>query len=366
MFRADASLEIGTGHVMRCLTLADELRHQGHQCCFICRDHEGHLGELIVRKGYELHLLSGSGLAQEPPTEAMDNPHAGWLGVSWHQDAEQTREVLSAMEADWLVVDHYALDADWERCVAESVDRILVIDDLADRQHECSMLLDQNLGRVASDYDQRVPTDCVRLIGPRYALLRPEFASLRERSLVRREHPEMKRILVSLGGVDRDNVTGRVLDALADAARPRDTELDIIMGASAPYLAEVRAQAAEMPFSATVQVNVSDMAERMCLADVSIGAAGGTSWERCCLGLPAVLVVLADNQVSGAAALERAGAALVISEPEALKAELPSVLARMSDPATLQAMSHAAAEVTAGEGASMVADSMVTIAGSAQ
>lgn len=366
MFRADASLEIGTGHVMRCLTLADELKRQGHQCVFICREHEGHLGELVASKGYELYLLAGPHNAEEQPTAEMNHAHVGWLGVPWQRDAEQTLELLPAMEADWLVVDHYALDARWVRHVAAAVGRILVIDDLADRNHECSLLLDQNLGRVASDYDQRVPADCVRLIGPQYALLRPEFARLRGRSLARREHPGMKRILVSLGGVDRNNVTGRVLGALAEAPLPADTELDIVMGASAPNLAEVRAQATEMPFRASVQVNVSDMAERMCLADVSIGAAGGTSWERCCLGLPAVLVVLADNQVPGAAALERAGAALVIGEPEALEAELPSALARMSDPATLQAMSHAAAEVTAGEGASIVVHSMVTIAGGAQ
>ncbi|MFO7528383.1 MAG: UDP-2,4-diacetamido-2,4,6-trideoxy-beta-L-altropyranose hydrolase [Marinobacter sp.] len=365
-FRVDASIEIGTGHVMRCLTLADEFKRQGHQCIFICREHEGHLGELIARKGYELYLLAGSRYAEEKPTAEMNKAHVGWLGVPWQRDAEQTFEVLSAMEADWLVVDHYALDARWERHVAAAVGRVLVIDDLADRNHECSLLLDQNLGRAASDYDQRVPADCVRMIGPQHALLRPEFASLRERSLGRREHPGMKRILVSLGGVDRNNVTGRVLDALVEAPLPAGTELDIIMGASAPNLAKVRAQAAEMPFRATVQVNVSDMAERMCLADVSIGAAGGTSWERCCLGLPAVLVVLADNQVSGAAALERAGAALVISEPEALQAELPSALARMSDAATLRNMSHAAAEVTTGEGASIVVESMVTITGGAQ
>ncbi|MCG7199149.1 UDP-2,4-diacetamido-2,4,6-trideoxy-beta-L-altropyranose hydrolase [Marinobacter pelagius] len=366
VFRADASVEIGTGHMMRCLTLADELRHQGHQCCFICRDHEGHLGELIVRKGYELHLLPGSRRAGDQPEEAANNPHAAWLGVSWQQDAEQTLEVLSAMEADWQVVDHYALDADWERCVAESVDRILVIDDLADRDHECSVLLDQNLGRVASDYDQRVSADCLRLIGPTFSLLRPEFARLRGQSLERRQDPEVRRILVSLGGVDRDNVTGRVLDALKETSLPPETELDIIMGASAPHLAEVQVQAAEMPFRATVQVNVSDMAERMCLADLSIGAAGGTSWERCCLGLPALLVVLADNQVSGAAALERAGAARVIAGPDSLQAELPSALAGMSEPATLMRMSHAAAQVTAGEGARLVVDSMVTIAGGGQ
>lgn len=312
VFRADASIQIGTGHVMRCLTLADELTRQGHQCQFICREHKGHLGDLIASKGYEVHLLPCARGTEQQPAVITDNAHADWLGATWQQDADQALEVLPSQETDWLVVDHYALDARWERQVAKAVDRIMVIDDLADRHHECSLLLDQNLGRAESDYDQLVPKDCVRLIGPEYALLRPEFAQLRELSLQRRKQPELKRILISLGGVDQTNATGHVLGALAKTPLPVDTDLDIIMGASAPYLEEVRQQAEELPFKATVNVNVNDMAERMCLADLSIGAAGSTSWERCCLGLPSIIVILAGNQRLIGEALEREQCTLLI------------------------------------------------------
>ncbi|WP_309045385.1 UDP-2,4-diacetamido-2,4,6-trideoxy-beta-L-altropyranose hydrolase [Marinobacter sediminicola] len=365
-FRADASVQIGTGHLMRCLTLADELTRQGHECQFICREHRGHLGELIASKGYELTLLPVASSAVRELSVKDTNTYADWLGAPWQEDAAQTVEALAPLKADWLVVDHYALNARWEQQLAKVVGQIMVIDDLADRNHECAVLLDQNLGRKPSDYDGRVPEDCQRLIGSEYALLRPEFAAQRECSLKRRAQPELKRILISLGGVDRTNVTGQVLEALAATELPKDTHLDIVMGAAAPYLEEVRQQAARLPFKTTVSVNVSDMAERMSLADLSIGAAGGTSWERCCLGLPAVLVVQAENQFAGARALEASGAALTITDPKTVQAALPSELAKAGELDCLQRMSNAAAGITDGKGAAGVVQSMVSFTGRAQ
>jgi UDP-2,4-diacetamido-2,4,6-trideoxy-beta-L-altropyranose hydrolase len=283
--------------------------------------------------------------------------------VPWQEDARQTLDALKAWKPDWLVVDHYALDAKWERALADAAGKIMVIDDLANRPHECELLLDQNLGRVASDYDGLLPAECQRLIGPRYALLRPEFAALREQSLSRRSNPELKRILISLGGVDRTNVTGRVLEALSESALPRSTELDIIMGAAAPYLDDVRQQTARLPFKATVSVNVKDMAQRMCLADLAIGAAGSTSWERCCLGLPAILMVLAENQVPGAKALEAAGAAKMIGVPALVATMLPSIFAALSNTTWLIRMSKAAANITDGQGVFSVVSIMRTTEG---
>ncbi|RBW48264.1 UDP-2,4-diacetamido-2,4,6-trideoxy-beta-L-altropyranose hydrolase [Marinobacter sp. F3R11] len=363
VFRADASVQIGTGHLMRCLTLADELTRQGHECRFICREHKGHLGELISKKGYELTLLPITSGTERELSGKDTNTYADWLSVPWLEDAEQTGAVLEPLKADWLVVDHYALDARWEQQVTKAVGRIMVIDDLADRNHECALLLDQNLGRKPSDYDGLVPEGCQRLIGPEYALLRPEFSELRERSLKRRAQLELKRILISLGGVDRTNVTGQVLLALATTALPKDTHLDIIMGAAAPYLDDVRRHAAQLPFKATVNVNVSDMAERMSLADLSIGAAGGTSWERCCLGLPAVLVIQAENQVPGASALAAAGAALTITDPKAAQTALPLELSKIGELGCLERMSLAAAGITDGKGAPSVVQIMQLLVG---
>ncbi len=349
-FRADASIHIGTGHVMRCLTLADELTRQGHECRFVCREHEGHHGDLITSKGYGLTLLPSRSDNDLHTTDSGSDNYALWLGVPWQEDARQTLDALTPWQPDWLVVDHYALDVDWERALANAVGSIMVIDDLANRCHECALLLDQNLGRVTSDYDGLLPEDCQRLIGPGYALLRPEFASLRGQSLNRRQQPELKRILISLGGVDRTNVTGQVLDALSESALPASTELDIIMGAAAPYLDEVRQQAARMPFQAAVNVNVEDMAERMCLADLSIGAAGGTSWERCCLGLPAIVLVLADNQKRSAESMSKHGVAVIVEIVD----KIGSTFTWFEDEGRvlrdLSSMSYAAKELVDGAG----------------
>tara|TARA_R110002111_G_scaffold145581_1_gene212060 strand:- start:13187 stop:14290 length:1104 start_codon:yes stop_codon:yes gene_type:complete len=351
-FRADASVQIGTGHVMRCLTLAEALRNHGHQCAFICRDHPGHLAELIAQKGFEVHLLRESGLSELNAEDDTTLAHAEWLGASWQQDAEQTLNVLSGASTDWLVIDHYALDARWESQVAAIANKVMVIDDIADRQHECDLLLDQNLGRMFEDYNGLVPEACTRLIGPRYALLRSEFGKIRERSLEHRQNPRLRRILITLGGVDQDNVTGQVLDALALSQLPPETELDIVMGAAAPGLEAVRQQSETLPFKATVSVNVSDMAERMCLADLCIGAAGSTSWERCCLGLPSVIVVLAENQRGIGQALEQSGAAYLVGR-EGLLESLGRLLNELvSTGGALVSLSSHAKTICDGQGSS--------------
>jgi len=287
--------------------------------------------------------------------------YSDWLGVTWQKDAEQTVEKLTSLKPNWLIVDHYALDSNWHKEVRPLVDRIMVIDDLANRSHDCAMLLDQNLGRVLSDYEGLSSPNCTKLIGPVFALLRPEFPASRQRSLLRRRSAGLSRILVSLGGADQANVTSQVLRVLAMSSLPDATELDIVMGASAPSLKEVCDLAARLPFKATVSTDVADMAERMCQADLSIGAAGGTSWERCCLGLPVVLVTLAENQLSGARALEAAGAAVSVGWPEALSKELPLAIAKVKEPEALQRMSRAAAGVTEGDGVSKVFAAMMEI-----
>jgi len=357
-FRADASVQIGTGHVMRCLTLADELTRQGHECRFVCRDHEGHLGDLITSKGYGLTLLPARSDTDLNTTGSGYDNYALWLGVPWQKDARQTLDALTPWKPDWLVVDHYALDAEWECALANVAGSIMVIDDLANRPHECALLLDQNLGRVESDYNALLPEDCLRLIGPGYALLRPEFAELRERSLKRRQHPELKRILISLGGVDRTNVTRGVLDALSESALPASTELDIIMGTAAPYLDEVRHQAAGLPFKATVSVNVTDMAERMCLADLSIGAVGSTSWERCCLGLPAILMVLAENQKSAAEALQRSGAVIITDSGVGVRTELERLMSPDRYENRLTRMIQRSSDMVQGDGCTRVVNEL--------
>ena len=225
-------------------------------------------------------------------------------------DAGQTRAVLAEVRLNWLVVDHYALDARWERTLRSNCDRLMVIDDLADRPHVCDLLLDQSFGHGTADYGGLVPQSCVVLLGPRYALLSDEFAKLRDYSLQRRAEPEIKALLIAMGGVDRSNATGRVLDALRESQLATDIVVKVVMGPSAPWLNEVRAASAHMPCRTDVLRGVQDMAQLMADSDIAIGAAGGTSWERCCLGLPTILLVLARNQDRVARALSASGAAI--------------------------------------------------------
>jgi UDP-2,4-diacetamido-2,4,6-trideoxy-beta-L-altropyranose hydrolase len=312
VFRVDASLQIGTGHVMRCLTLADALRAQGAECHFICGEHAGNLIKQIRARSYVAHLLP-AGAHSLAWQELPDQPaHAGWLGCSQDQDVAACAPILAELHPDWLVVDHYALDARWEAALQPHYHKLMVIDDLADRSHQCDLLLDQNFGRTDEDYRLRVPAACTLLCGSNFALLRPEFTELRAYSLQRRKKPQLKHLLISMGGVDKDNATARVLTALESSDLPADCRISVVMGATAPWLAEVRRQAAHMRWPVEVRVNVADMAQLMADSDLAIGAAGATSWERCCLGLPSIMLVLADNQRFIAGRLHEVGAATLL------------------------------------------------------
>lgn len=296
---------------MRCLTLATELQQQGHDCRFICRKHPGDLAEFIAGKGFAVDLLP----PPAPDTDTSDlswNAHAAWLGVSWQLDAEQTQSLLQYQPVDWLVVDHYALDANWEQQLSAVTGQIMVIDDLADRPHHCSLLLDQTYRRSTEDYQPLTPSNCELLCGSQFALLRPEFGQWRDYSLKRRQQPLLKQLLLNMGGVDKDNITGQVLDALRESELPNDCRIAVVMGATAPCLDQVKEQAETLPWKTEVNVGVNNMAQLMAESDLAIGAAGATSWERCCLGLPSIMVVLAENQTQIAKMLQHAGAATVL------------------------------------------------------
>jgi UDP-2,4-diacetamido-2,4,6-trideoxy-beta-L-altropyranose hydrolase len=345
VFRADASTDIGTGHVMRCLTLARALAERGTRCDFICRAHAGHLIDFVREQGFVVHVLP---LVASPNALADGTAHAPWLGASQAQDAQACEPVLSALQPDWLVVDHYALDARWEQTLVHAYGHLMVIDDLADRPHVAAVLLDQTLGRDPADYQAHVPSDCTLLCGSPYALLRPEFAALRSVSLQRRSPPTLRQLLINMGGVDKDNATGRVLQALAGCALPTDCRVVVVMGPHAPHTARVQAQAPTLPWPTQVLGGVSHMAQLMADSDLAIGAAGATAWERCCLGLPSLMLVLADNQRGLAQALAKAGAAQVIE---------PADLPRM-DWSALLTMDRKAAALVDGEGVGRVVRTM--------
>ena len=316
VFRVDASLQIGNGHVMRCLTLADVLKKQGVHCSFICRFHDGNMITAIQQKGYTVFILPIKEVIKTKVLSTGDD-YLDWLGVEVSTDAEDTMKIVQSTESriDWIIVDHYALGTQWEKALRPHCKMIMVIDDLANRAHDCDLLLDQTFGRLPKDYENLTSTNCVCLAGSQYALLRPEFSQMREYSLARREQPKLEQLLITLGGVDKDNVVSEVLENLKYSDLPKTCYIVIVMGSNAPWLKEVKNKSKTMDWKTDVLVDVDNMAKLMADSDLCIGAAGGTTWERCCLGLPTLLLKLAENQEKIIKELSKSESVLPLKSP---------------------------------------------------
>jgi UDP-2,4-diacetamido-2,4,6-trideoxy-beta-L-altropyranose hydrolase len=273
VFRCDASAALGGGHVSRCLTLAQALRDHGWSCAFAVSA-ETTAAVPRLRRAADAILTLDVAAADEPRRMAD-----GFGG-----------------EADLLVVDHYARDVAFETACRRWTRRILVIDDLADRRHDADLLLDQTLDRSPSDYAALVPPHCRVLAGSEYALLHPAFAANRPAALSRREGcVAPRRILVAFGATDPGNATCLALRAIG--ASRLALEVDVILGAGAPHLEAVQAELTTMPHPTRLHIDVeAETVAALMTADLAIGAGGTTSWERCCLGLPTVVLQTAANQ----------------------------------------------------------------------
>lgn len=291
VIRVDASCVIGSGHVMRCLTLAQELQNRGCEIVFISREHPGNLIHHIEENSFDVIRLPA------PPQGRIENitdaDYLGWLNVSQEQDANDALRSLIDQTYDWLIVDHYSLDALWEEMMRSKVKKIMVIDDLANRKHNCDLLLDQNYCiDVEKRYQNLVPNVCTCLIGPNYALLQPEYAQLKR--ILPFSHGEVHRVLVFFGGSDLTDETSKVLIALSSAELAHLT-VDIVIGGNYPNPKNIAIMIAERPGTILHQ-NLSSLAGLMARADLFIGAGGATTWERMCLGLPSLVVSVAENQ----------------------------------------------------------------------
>ncbi|MCL6601298.1 MAG: UDP-2,4-diacetamido-2,4,6-trideoxy-beta-L-altropyranose hydrolase [Paenibacillus sp.] len=283
IFRVDSSYEMGTGHVMRCLTLANELKKEKAKVSFICRELPGNLANYIRDKGYHVFLL---------PFQS-DRTYASWLQVDWETDAMETAQILiKCSPVDWLIIDHYGIDYRWEKLIEENVMKIVVIDDLADRPHQCSIVLDQNSSHAEDRYQGLVPKSCVKLMGTSYAILRPEFRTFRKQ-LAERDG-SINRILVFFGGTDPTNETLKALQALNNFQFSY-LHIDVVVGEMNTNKDVIEQMCNTMP-NVFFHCQIDYMAELMWKADFSIGAGGSSTWERCYLGLPSLSIVTADNQ----------------------------------------------------------------------
>ena len=332
---------------MRCLSLARALADDGANVFFLLRRHAAGLTHLIEGEGHSVQMLSDPEGRPDAPA-ADGTAHALWLPTTWQKDAEQTSEAIDRIgPVDWLIVDHYALDARWERMQRKRVSRILAIDDLADRDHDCDILLDQNLVlNMERRYRGRLPSTCQSLLGPAYALLRPEFARQRE-SLVRRSG-KASRILVCYGGSDPGNETARALSAIKSLSLPW-LAVDVVIGLSNPHANSISGLCREMPL-AELHRGADNMAELMMRADLAIGAGGVMSWERCCLALPTIAVDIADNQTGALTALARCGAVAYLGSASSVTVDqiAGTLQSMLDDPARTRAMGEAAGRLSTG------------------
>lgn len=337
---------------MRCLTLADELRTGGADILFISRQLDGNLGEMVTCRRHRLRMLP------QPPGPIFGRggaDHACWLGVDWKVDAAQTLEVLHAEQmVSWLVVDSYSLDVRWELMIRPAVERVMVIDDLADRHHDADLLLDQNLYRdLATRYEGLLSPGCRTLLGPRYALLRPEFPE--SRKSLRKRDGSVARILVFFGGSDRTNETLKALKGIQLLSRP-DIAVDVVLGINHQHRRDVETFASSLA-QTICHYNVNNMAELIARADLFLGAAGTTTWERCCLGLPSLVITVAQNQVqatrdlAGAGLLSFVGESRLVSHTDVTDA----VCAAIGNPLLLKTFSDASFELVDGLGATRCA-----------
>jgi UDP-2,4-diacetamido-2,4,6-trideoxy-beta-L-altropyranose hydrolase len=337
VFRADSSRDIGSGHVMRCLALADPLTADGGHCVFLCRPAPGDLTDEIERRGHAVIRLPPMG--EQAPLFESD-------------DARASGSALAHVAVDWLVVDHYRLGVDWERVVSPCAHNLLAIDDIG-RDHECSLLLDQNFPNPMHDRYRRAQPDTKLLLGPQYALLRGEFAVSRATALQRRSGA-LRRILVTMGGSDPGNSTAKALAAL-QAVWLDGWHVDVVIGTGNPHRESVESVCLGLP-SATLHIQTSSMAQLMTAADCAIGASGSTTWERCCLGLPALVTIQSDDQIAIAEAVAGAGAqSLVGRDREITFADYSREISRLSS-ARLLEMSLSAANICDGRGANRVAE----------
>jgi len=335
-FRTDAAQAIGAGHLRRCLTLAEALRADGHDVLFVCRAFEKSLNADVAAAGFPLIEL--------PPAAGSTN-------------TEDARETCAALVGhgpiDVMVVDHYGLGATWETEVRRVASRVAVIDDLADRAHACDVLIDVTPAQDAAvRYAGLVSDGAVKLLGPRYALLRPEFRALRGKTGAR--SGEIARVFVSFGGSDEQDRCGTAVGAIRAALGP-NTAIDVVLGRLAPHAGRLQGLAETDP-QLSVHIDTPHVARLMAVADLAIGAAGTMSWERACLGLPALVAQIAENQSGPIQALVQAGCAIAVPGSAEMWSALESRLSFVSEnPGLLRLMGDAATSLVDGLGARRVA-----------
>ncbi len=337
--RTDADPRIGTGHLMRCLTLADALKSNGATCVFVCHSIPTQLSTLVNNRGHTVINLPANFNASGQHTVR----HSSKANIEWLDDARKTINAIGNNTADWLIVDHYALDINWEKSLRSKCRRIMVIDDLADRPHDCDILLDQGLhDNIKDRYSNLVPDTCKLLLGPKNVLLHPNF----EYDQNTARTGEVKNVLVYFGGNDLTNQTSNAIEALKTFP---NLMVEVVLGINHPHKHAAYNAAIGHP-NIKVLETISNMSASMARADLALGVCGIAAWERCAMGLPTIVCILAENQHDDTVALHRLGAVENLGEANHLNAKtwMNAIDCLLKDSSRIRTMSKSALSIIEG------------------
>lgn len=349
--RTDASATIGTGHLRRCLSLAEAMLDLG---CVRITLLTRRLDEVASRvlEGEENLMVRWLDAPDGQATIETDGtpPHHFWAGVPWRQDADETVEILRDNAVDWLIIDHYAFDARWHEAVREGLNcRMLVVDDLADRPLGPDLLVDPNWDPDhAGKYAGRLVRESALLGGTRLALLSRGYRDARRHEF----RDTVSSIGIFMGGTDPGNVSATVLRACREVAGFKGT-IEIAATRANPNLSALRAACDRWP-DTRLLVDQRDLSEFFARHDIQVGAGGGATWERCCIGAPSILLAFAANQASIVRQLGELGVVLPVAnlDPQDIGTAVHSLI---EDPATRASMADRCRALVDGWGCVRVA-----------
>jgi UDP-2,4-diacetamido-2,4,6-trideoxy-beta-L-altropyranose hydrolase len=339
--RVDSGIDIGIGHMMRCMSLAETLPKTNFEVIFISKKLNNTIYDLISKKIYKICIL--------PENNQNRN-------IIMH-DAIETQKIITSFDdpTSWLLVDHRKLDIEWEKILRKFVKKIIVIDDLADKKHDCDMLIDQNLyEKMDERYENLVSTNCKKLLGPKYALLRSEFSDLRQKPIKNRI--ELQKILISFGGTDPSNETRKVLEALK-ILNLKNVQIDVVTTSVNPFKDEIKQLCSSMT-GVNFHCDVDKIGALMSTSDLGIGAGGSTTWERCCLGLPSLVSVISEDQLECTKIMDKEGCIIYLGLSENLTIEDYVEKIKNIDIKHLQKMSELNLKFVDGQGCKRITDEM--------
>ena len=351
--RVDASPIIGGGHFSRCLSLAQALVNQGSRVYFLCRFIDKQFAKQIFD-------IDASLLTLPPPKSIMTkSSHSveSWLCTSEEEDIEDCKKLINHDEKFAIIVDHYAIGKKWSTIARKMSDRVVFFDDLANRELDVDFIINQNVGWKPSDYINLVDRKTNLLLGPSYALLANNYSTLREKALTRSlSFDRQLKVLVAFGSSDPDNITCQVVKVLSMLSSKLNIVVTIVIGNLNKNVQEIKMLCSSSKGLVRYIECRNNLAEDYLAHDIVIGGAGVSSLERCCLGVPSIIIPIADNQKHSARVLGEKKVGLIVEKVDhSLAVQIKEKLMFVKELSTYKEMSNNCMKICDGLGSYRVA-----------